>query len=43
MNGMTHSLAMILIQPDDNESEGFDRVPRLKKPEFKDADLPDVP
>ena len=42
----THSLAMILFQPDDNESEGFDcaaiEIPRLKKQEIKDADLPDV-
>ena len=48
MNGkkQTHSLAMILIQPDNNKGEEFDRaameIPRFKKQEVKDADLPDV-
>ena len=49
MNGkkQTHSLAMIVIQPDDNENDDFDRaaleIPRLKKHEIRDADLPDTP
>ena len=48
MNGkkQTHSLAMIVVQPDNNECEVIDRaameIPRLKKQELKDADLPDV-
>ena len=48
MNGkkQTHSLATIVVQPDNNECEVIDRaameIPRLKKQELKDTDLPDV-
>ena len=49
MNGkkQTHSLAMIITQPDDNKNDEFCRaameIPRLKKQEIKDVELPDTP